>query len=42
MSMLEVLIATMHRSDFSLLDRMNLRCSAVIANQTDREEIVQT
>lgn len=30
---LEVLVATMHQTDFSLVERMNLKCDAVIANQ---------
>lgn len=35
MRQLQVLVATMHQKDFSLAERMNLRCDAVIANQTD-------
>ena len=37
---LQVLVATMHQKDLSLADKMNLRCSAVVANQDDREEII--
>ena len=39
MNRLEVLIATMKQEDFSLLEKMNVRCSAVIANQHDKNEI---
>ena len=37
---MQVLVATMHQTDTSLAERMNIRCDAVIANQADREEIV--
>lgn len=37
---LQVLVATMHRKDLSIAKKMNIRCSAVIANQADREEII--
>ena len=40
MEKLQVLVATMHQKDLSIVGKMNLRCSAVIANQADREEIV--
>lgn len=39
MAELQVLVATMHRNDWSIIENMNLRCSAVVANQADREEI---
>ena len=39
MAELQVLVATMHCRDWTVIDNMNLGCSAVIANQTDREEI---
>ena len=39
MEKLQVLLATMNQTDLSIVDKMNLRCSAVIANQADREEI---
>ena len=39
MEKLQVLVATMHQTDLSLVEKMNLRCSAVIANQADREQI---
>ncbi len=32
---LQVLVAAMHQTDFSLAETMNLRCDAVIANQSD-------
>jgi glycosyltransferase involved in cell wall biosynthesis len=37
---LQVLTAAMHQTDLSLAEKMNIRCSAVIANQADREEII--
>jgi len=37
---MQVLVATMHQTDTSLAERMNIRCDAVLANQADREEIV--
>ena len=37
---LQVLVATMHQNDLSIAEKMNVRCSAVIANQADREETV--
>ncbi len=39
---LQVLVATMHQTDVSLAEKMNIRCPAVIANQADREEIVNS
>ena len=36
---MQVLVATMHQTDRSLIQKMNIRCSAVLANQADREEI---
>lgn len=42
MKPLQVLVATMHQKDLSLVDKMNIRCDAVIANQADRNEIVVT
>lgn len=36
---IQVLVATMHQSDMSLYEKMNIRCSSVIANQADREVI---
>lgn len=37
MADLQVLVATMHQDDFSLAEKMNIRCDTVIANQADRE-----
>lgn len=37
---LQVLVATMHQKDLSLAEKMNIRCSSVIANQAQREEII--
>ena len=41
MSKLEVLVTTMHQSDFSKFYQMNLQTNAVIANQTDKNEYVE-
>ena len=41
MSRLQVLVASMHQTDFSIAEKMNLRCDAIIANQGDREEIAR-
>lgn len=38
---LQVLVATMGQTDLSLVEQMNLRCDAVIANQADRDEVVE-
>lgn len=35
----QVLVATMHQQDHSLLEKMNIRSDAVIANQCDRDSI---
>lgn len=40
MARLQVLVAAMHQKDLSIVDKMNIRCSAVIANQADRNEIL--
>ena len=40
MKKLQVLVAAMNQSDLSLAKKMNIRSSAVIANQADRDEIV--
>lgn len=37
---LQVLVAAMHQSDYSLLDKMNIKCDAIVANQCDHDEIV--
>lgn len=39
MKPLQVLVATMHQTDWSLAQKMNIRCDAVLANQADRNEI---
>ena len=36
---LQVLVATMHQTNFQVAERMNLKCRAVLANQADRAEI---
>ena len=36
MSRIEVLVTTMHQSDFSKYSQMNLQTDAVLANQTDK------
>lgn len=38
---LQVLVATMGQKDFALVQQMNLRCDAVIANQADRDEVTE-
>lgn len=37
---LQVLVATMHQKDLSIAEKMNIRSGAVIANQSDCEEII--
>lgn len=39
MTELQVLLATMHQDDLSIVEKMNIRCAAVVANQADRDEI---
>jgi glycosyltransferase involved in cell wall biosynthesis len=36
---LQVLVATMHQTDHSLLEKMNIQSDAIIGNQCDRNEI---
>lgn len=36
---LQVLVSTMHQTDHSLLERMNIRTDAIVVNQCDRNEI---
>lgn len=38
----EVLVATMHQKDFSILETMNISSNALIGNQCDRNEVVHT
>ena len=40
MKELQVLVATMHQKDLSIVEKMNIRCDAVIANQADRNEFL--
>ena len=40
MARLQVLLATMHQKDLSIVEKMNIRCGAVIANQADRNEFL--
>ena len=35
--MLQILVSTMKQSDYSLLDKMDIVCDAIIVNQTDQE-----
>lgn len=35
----QVLVSTMHQTDYSLLDKMNIQTDAIIVNQCDRNEI---
>jgi glycosyltransferase involved in cell wall biosynthesis len=39
MEKLQVLLATVHQTDLTVAEKMNLHCSTVIANQADREEV---
>ena len=39
MKQLQVLVATMHQSDFSLVEKMNITCDAILANQTDHNAV---
>ena len=35
MSRIEVIIAAMHQTDFSLIEKLNIKCDVLLANQTD-------
>ena len=35
----QVLVAAMHQSDYSLLERMNIQSDAIVANQCDRNKV---
>lgn len=35
---LQVLVSTMHQTDYSLLDKMNIQTDAIVVNQCDRNE----
>lgn len=35
---IQVLVATMHQTDYRLLEKMNIQTSAIVCNQTDRYE----
>ncbi len=39
MPKIEVLVATMHQTDYSLLDKMNIQTDAIIVNQCDNNDI---
>ena len=39
MTKVQVLVATMHQKDHSLVKKMNIRTDAIIGNQCDRNEI---
>lgn len=39
MSRVQVLMAAMNQRDFSLIDKLNIRCDAVIANQADADAV---
>lgn len=39
MSKLQVLVATMHQTDFSLIEKMNIHADVIIANQADEESV---
>ena len=38
---LQVLVATMHQTDFSLVKKMNLTCDTILANQTDHNSFCE-
>ena len=38
---IQVLVAAMHQKDHSLLDKMNIRCDAIIGNQCDENRVEQ-
>lgn len=38
---LQVLISTMHQSDYSLLEKMNIQSDAIVINQSNKNEIVE-
>ena len=37
----QVLVSTMHQTDYSLLDKMNIQTDAIVVNQCDRNEIAE-
>lgn len=37
----QVLVATMNQTDYSLLDKMNIQSDVIVGNQCDRDEIVR-
>ena len=39
MSTIQTLISTMHQTDHTLLDKMNIQTDAIVVNQCDRDEI---
>ena len=41
MKELQVLVATMHQTDQTITERMNIRCDAVIANQAHEESVTR-
>lgn len=42
MAELEIIVATMHQTDFSLIDKMNLKGNVIIANQSDHFAYAET
>ena len=42
MSKLEVVMATMGQTDFSLVEKLNIKCNVLFANQTDNNSYVET
>lgn len=38
---IQVIVATMHQTDYSLLDRMNIQSDAIICNQCDKTEFTE-
>ena len=39
MSKVQVVMAAMNQIDFSLINKLNIRCDAIVANQTDTESV---
>lgn len=40
MAKLEILVAAMHQKDLSLVEKMNINCDAIIANQADYDDFL--
>ncbi len=38
---MQVLVSTMNQSDYSLLEKMNIQCDAVVVNQCDKDDLAE-